>query len=552
MTFPADNLYPGDTVFPGDGPNSGANPVTLFLATVAEHSTANAAPAGIPPNAVFFTPGPSHSQSAASAQVSQPTPTVPLATAQAHATTRLRVRSIPDLDVSDAPLALLAQGPLLPRRPDGRSQRTARRQQRRGGRHTDVTSHWHGRAKPLEPGDEVLKFHVRAGRDKGTLRFPLDNVVTAANWDDTGLVMTGSISIKRIQGETYDFGHGDMVVCTIRSDTNDRKAKELWSMRINDSDESAANGDLTFSLVSPIDFLQRSKDDWKFKKEKDGHHKDGWTADEIARNVAHRYDFKIGGLATPPHKITNLVKESASPIDIITEAYKQATKNELKKKYVMEYRAGRLYVRPLRYARYMYQLGKNLIDASYQKSLKSDFATAVTVRGTADTKNDDDSKGKGEIEERVEAKPKVKRYGLIHRVIQESELKDAAQARKFGRRELRDVAKRDKTLSLEVPGIPRLRRGDACRVRLPDMGLKKICFVKTVSHSLSAGSLTSSVELDFEDELAEMKKCLEKCLKAQKRDREDPEDCDCSAVKEEAKKKDDDKKPPRNKDDQRR
>lgn len=403
--------------------------------------------------------------------------------------------------------------------PKTKNKKDKRKNQRRGPR-----NQWRGQMKPDEVGGEEFKLSVTRKRGKSkTETFSIDHMVTGFSWTDAEPVLTGSLSLVVPEGERVGFAHGDMVICTMRDNFGKGKWRELWRMRCESDTQTATSGAVELALASPLGFLQRSTDDWKFKKEKNGPHKDGWRAHEIARKVAKRYGFKLGNVGTPKHKVKSLVKQGTSPLDIIIAAYKEANQKE-GRRYVIEWRDHKLHVRPLRYSRRAYVLGPYLIEAGLTRSLPEQFATAVTVRSTGDGGKKNKKK---KVKELVEQKALSRRYGMVHRVIRDKEADSPAKARKRGKRWIDEHARLKRELNLTTPGLARLRRGDALRLQLPELNVTRVVFVKEVTHSVSAGGFESDVTVRYKDVVRELSKCEKRCKKARDRDRPLPKGCNC-------------------------
>ena len=93
-----------------------------------------------------------------------------------------------------------------------------------------------------------------------------------------------------------------------------------------------------------------------------------------------------------------------------------------------------------------------------------------------------------------------KGLGRIHKFLDDPDADTRKVARRHGRKDLKVNAKPEEELTLTHPGVPMVRRGDALRVKLGnEFGMKRIVFVKTVEHVLSAGDYTMELTVDLDD-----------------------------------------------------
>lgn len=406
-------------------------------------------------------------------------------------------------------------------------------QKQRSGR---VQNRWQKEIRPLTLGDEQFRVRVlrRSWKDNH-YRYESLNVTAfteGVSWEDAGPVMTGTLSVRYVAN--LRFTEGDMVIFEEKDSVRSKRWRELWRMRIEDENSTASQATREFTIRSPLGWLVRSKDDWKFKKQKNGRFKDGYSAAYITRQVAKRYGFEVGHIAKPPLKLKKLIKFNTSPMDIITLAYKHANEWE-GRRYVIEYRNAKLQVTPLHYSPYLYRLGPQLVEATLARTLQAGFATSVTVRGVAEKSGKKSTSGsdknkkskKDKIMVEVRNRKLEARFGRIHKSIKDPDADTPAKARKLGRLDLKKNAVRNKELTLTSPLIMQLRRGDAIRIRIPQLGMTRIAFVRSVSHTVTAGDSSSEITVEFDDLIKQLRICAARCEAARNHDRPEPDDCDC-------------------------
>jgi hypothetical protein len=94
----------------------------------------------------------------------------------------------------------------------------------------------------------------------------------------------------------------------------------------------------------------------------------------------------------------------------------------------------------------------------------------------------------------------MRRYGVIRAEWKiDDPVYSEANVRERAKRRLVHMQEPDQELSVTVPGIPTLQRGDALRVSLPQVGLSELVYAKTVTHSASAESYTTDLTCQFTD-----------------------------------------------------
>jgi hypothetical protein len=286
---------------------------------------------------------------------------------------------------------------------------------------------------------------------------------------------------------------------------------------------------MTFELQSDLALLQKSKDDFKFKKDKK--HPRGWHPHDVVKAVCRRYGVKVGRLARTNHRIKNLTQQNASPLDIIIKAYERERVQE-GRTFIIDYSRGKLEILPFRRSQTMLFLGPTLLEAEYTRSLKEDFATVLTVRSTKSVSRGKRKKKKVRIQ--VPAVPRndkfVQRYGFIHQKFTAKDADTLAEVRKEAKRHLLKMRKPEKELTLSHPGITRVKRGQAIKVYVPEVDLQSICFVKGVSHTVAAGNYNMDITIawkdPYDDAERRRKKVLEeRCKKARRRRRPLPAGC---------------------------
>jgi hypothetical protein len=396
-----------------------------------------------------------------------------------------------------------------------------------------LPNYWQRPAADLSFGEENFRVTAfRPERKSADERVvSLDAYVTGLSWEDTGPILTGSMVLQKGRGKRpLAINEGHRIRLEVAPELGGRY-QVVWEMRITDSGITASSGTHEYQLADELAWLQKSRDDWQFRKSKNkkGDKKtkrpNGWLAHQIAAEVCRRYGVKVGKLAKGTKRINNLTEHNASPLDIILKAYKLERQHS-GRRFVVRMTAGKLEVVALRRSKSLLLLGETLIEASIQRSLRKAFATAAHVRATV---KDGKKQKHKKLEVDVVADRASKRYGYIHKTIRlDDPVHSKAEARKLAKRELAKTMRPNREVTIEHSGIATLRRGDAVKLRLPELGVVEIVYVKSVSHSVSAGSYNMSVTCRFSDPYIDKKgKEIRKkrCEAARKSDRRQPDFC---------------------------
>lgn len=330
----------------------------------------------------------------------------------------------------------------------------------------------------------------------------LDPLIESISWDDKDAVLTGEITF-RDPGYTRvpDIGEGDEFVLTCIDGGAHGETGVVWRMRCTEPFRAFKGGVRTLQLANALYWLSRSVDDFRYVRGK--LHKNGWTADQILKDIAVRYGIPTGTIVGASHRIKNLTMLNASPLDVIGAAYTRE-KRYTANLYLISCRFGRLNVTPLRRSRRLLELGPTLIDAGFRKVMQDEFATALTVRATGKLDKGKDKQGNPRTEARkivvkVRSPGAIKRYGYVHNVYDATDADSEAEARTAGLRRLVEVAKTEKQLTLAHPGIPDIQRGDAIKAKLADAALNQVIYITDVRHTLTAGDYRMDLEVTFKD-----------------------------------------------------
>ena len=398
---------------------------------------------------------------------------------------------------------------------------------------------WLRNAGQMALGMRNFRIEIRRGKYRGNL--DLDALCTGFTWSDTGPLLSGSITLQLPRNQkVLDIQHGDLAICFVSANPRGEKGKgwsEVWRMRVNSLEYSAAEGSMNIGLVDELQRLQQSESDFKFAKDK--RHPKGWYCHQIAAEICDEYNIQVGKLMKGKKKIRRLTKQKVSPLDIIQAAYAREKKAN-GTKAVIKMQGGKLYILPLHYSKFLYEFAGSVTGANIIQRNRKEFATVLEVSAT----NTSDKTKKSKISLRVKSKKLLARFGLIVKQLKLGDVDSIEDARKEAKRWLVEHAEPRRDLTISHPGIPSVGRGDAVKIRMPREGFKKeVLFVKEATHNVAPGAYDMELTMTYDDPVANAKKekeCREKCEKARKNNRPLPKDCDCPKA--------DRKQPEKNKD----
>jgi hypothetical protein len=382
---------------------------------------------------------------------------------------------------------------------------------------TGIANKWKGRQTTFSFGRESLRFWwLNEGK-----RVSLNGWVESFSWDDqtdSAPVITGSASLRQslVHSPIPPMRGGDTILCEIRM-TPGGPWHEAARLRIQEP-QRQASGTFTFQVSNDASLLLLSKDNWQFSHGK-GHPK-GWAAWQIIAEVCSRCGIRLVMPRTgkPIKKFPPM--RHATAIDVINAALKKLREQE-GRILVQRFEHGTLYLSQRHYSPALIALGPQIIDASLTETRKQDFATAITLRTTAEVAAGKDAKGKKKathtgivVEMPTTAAQRkkglgapsdkaldaqIKRYGYVHAVVYAHGASSKAEVRALGLWHLARVLQPDKQLSLQSPYIPGIRRGGYLRLAIPTLGLHQIVYVKGVTVSADAGALMMDVPVGFVD-----------------------------------------------------
>lgn len=362
---------------------------------------------------------------------------------------------------------------------------------------------WHAQAAPLRLGDDRLRFvNLNTGDELG-------GVLTSVLWNDASMELSGSMEAVAPLSK-MKLNDGARIRC-LYAPSVDAAFKQLWTMSLGGEDEltrGMAGDSLSGNLASTLGRYRAVSMDFSYRKGKG--HPLGWTCDEIAVDVARRAGIPIGKIARGTHRIKNLVRKKANPIDVILLAYRQ--EREATGRRFFGGWNGALSITVLTRSSELLEVMPVLIDASYATTRREDFATVLNVRATAKHGNRKSRK----IRVRVVDNDAVKLFGPISKSVSPKNIDSEAEAREWGHTSLRRRLSRKREMTLTLPLMPTIRRGHALLVYWKDVGLNQVVFVRAAAHEWTPGVGTTTITVRFDDPYVDTRAAKNNATKATK------------------------------------
>jgi hypothetical protein len=368
-------------------------------------------------------------------------------------------------------------------------------------------NYWNRPAPPLSFGDD--DWRVRCFRGKGRPVLDISDLVSQISWSDTGPILTGSLTLGQPDAHPpLDISEGHVIRLDWRH-AGSRAWLPVWEMRLGGPLENTGVSTNVKTVISDyqmaddLTLLARGKVNFKCKNMLVHH--------ALARFMA-RESIPHGPLPRTRHRIKSF-SMNASPLDIIMALIRSENTNE-DRDYRIRWDPGQgvQFVPKLR-SRYLLALGPTIIEATFMQRRRSDFATSLTARATTGSKQK-----KRHIVTTVTSAAYRRRFGLVHRSIS-VQADSIAEARTKTKRVLAKLLRPHREVQFTHAGIPFLRRQAALKVALDPVGFERLVWVSSVAHSLSPGSYTMDVAVQFTDPNVNTKKKTTKCTTAKSRGR---------------------------------
>jgi hypothetical protein len=360
---------------------------------------------------------------------------------------------------------------------------------------------WHGLHSATPYGQERFMVAAVRGSDRDVVS--LDRFVESLSWTDESALWTGSLQTHEPgMGRRLDLQIADRVVLLAQRAPGQAFLRQ-WEMMVDAPNRTYGEGTVTWALANDLINLQRSEDDFKYRKSKA--RPKGWPVRDAILDVCRRFKVDVAYIAPTRHRVTAMTRLQTSPLEVISDLLTREREN-VGTRLIGYFVGGRLVIRGLVRNPNLMTLSRGLIEAALASQRRDDYGTVLTVRATGEKVTRKDAKGHKKTSHRkisvvVSVPETVKRWGAVHRIVFSNDADTDAEAREAGLHHLWKVMRPQQTLTLTHAGILGLRRGDYVRVVIPEGDLDVLVFVKTVNHTLAGGSYQQEITVGFDDPL---------------------------------------------------
>lgn len=370
------------------------------------------------------------------------------------------------------------------------------------------------------------------------IRPDIDNIdisglVVSAEWRDEGTVdnlnavpvLRGTLtlikpSIDQLSADIH-IQDGHRIRCDVRWAG---QWIHLWEMRIITPSIQVQDGNWTFELNDDMVLASLNEGTFRYRRGKTTK-RSGWRYDEIVRDIAKKYRIPLGEIVKGTYRLKNFDPSQTTAIDAIRQAVEKEQAHTGRRyvivwKYSAKANGYALHVIRLRRNPLLYVLQDQIITASVETIRDQRLLTAATAHGSGKAKG---SKKRKRYTSRYVSAEGVKRYGYINKVIHlQGNIDSQGEMDREAKRYVVNSMKPRHIVSITHQGIAFLRRGDAVRMEIPEEGLTGktgVVFVTSVTHTLSSGSYTMDLTLQFVDPLdpKTLRAERDKALRARKR-----------------------------------
>lgn len=377
-------------------------------------------------------------------------------------------------------------------------------------RRPNLVEVWKRKLPSIRPGRYDFEFTLLRGRGWRALR--IGGTLQSVSWVDEAAALTGSLVGRRPVANdpsSLPIERGTRVRCRVRY--RDHDWRELWTMRCAEPEVDLETGELNVELADDLSLVRGHVREWSYRKTK--RRKKGWRAHRIVLDVAETIGLKVGELVegtTWVKKITGRM----SGLDVIRRAYEVEHK-ETRRRYIVRMRNGKLEVVQYRRNRVLYSVGDQIVSALLRREGRAQPTTVIV--GKAKIGKGSDTK---KIEHTEHRRKVVRKLGYVEREKNYGRVDSKRDLIKQIRRDLADELKMRPSATVSFPGVPYIRRGDACEVDLPAEGYRDdqaIVFVTRAAHTIDTTSYRTEIDVIADDPFEKYREQREKELRAKKR-----------------------------------
>lgn len=366
---------------------------------------------------------------------------------------------------------------------------------------------WHG-----VPGAFEFEFTLLRGRGVPVIK--LGPTAETIEWVDDQSALHGTMTLRRPvidDPRSLPVGRGHQVRCRSRA-IGGRAWSELWTMRVLAVAPDLTDGSLAIDLLDDLDMLRRNERDWWLRKSKG--RPNGWGVHEAAVHVCRREGIPIGHLARGTARITKLRRRDATALDMLRAIY--AKEREVSgRRFVIRWVKGKIEIREFEPNRVLLAFEDQLLSALLSRTGSARPFTVIVGRAHV-------GKGKGaKTVSHTEAhRDVVRRFGRAVSRRHYGRVDSEAELRRKVRRDYARALRVKKSASISAPGVPWIRRGMACELKLPAEGYSgddAIVFTTSVTHRVDSSGYVMDVEVNHTDPFVRDQKRREAEVRAIKR-----------------------------------
>jgi hypothetical protein len=381
------------------------------------------------------------------------------------------------------------------------------RQQKAAARVPDLRR-FYGRSLPaVTPGEFEFRLDLlRPGADP----LALDAHLVAFEWMDEEAALTGNLQLRR-PGDSWaslPIGRGHLVRCRVRWAG---RWYELWTMRCDIPTTTVEDRSITVDVKDDMALIRSTERHYRYRATKRQPH--GQFGHDILRDAAKRDGIRLGALVECTQRLKK-VEVRGSFIDLATHVYSEE-KTHTGQSFVMRMRDGRFEVVHYRRNRVLFVLGDEMRALSVTPQPKVDNpATVITGVGRVGH-----GKGAKTVRHTEYRRAIVDRFGYSRKTRNFGHVGSAAELREKVQAALAKQLAVDRTATVQVQGLPFVRRGDGLLLDAPEerfAGEDAFVFATAVRHQVEGGSYTTEVDVTSDDPFVKAARAREAAARARK------------------------------------
>jgi hypothetical protein len=277
---------------------------------------------------------------------------------------------------------------------------------------------------------------------------------------------------------SIDTDPSDGLICTFLVD-----GKEFFR-GIVVSDNRGSGRTVEIHAMDNAMYLTKNKGSFTFKKK---------TATQIFKSVCKKANLKVGGAVNTKFRIKELTKKGTTFWDVIQDALSQ-TYSSTGKRYYVDSVKGKLYLRQRTESSSMIiaDPGTNTTTYSQTRSIENTYTRLKLYSSTTKKK-----KTTTKVNKTVINKPLESKIGMMQDVesvdkkIKKSELKKKANTWK------KDKSIMSTSMNWSGTGDTRAISGNSISVRVPQLGVNRVLYIDSDTHTWQNGSYTMQLTLNY-------------------------------------------------------